>query len=63
MVPEGPHAGDMPNLHIPQSGEVVVEVLNSAVTLEQGKPNSLLRMNSATSSWRNTVRRWKLKAA
>jgi Cu-Zn family superoxide dismutase len=35
------HAGDMPNLHIPQSGELTVEILNTAVTLEKGKPNSL----------------------
>jgi superoxide dismutase, Cu-Zn family len=35
------HAGDMPNLHVPQSGDLSVEVLNSAVTLEKGKPNSL----------------------
>ena len=35
------HAGDMPNLHVLQSGELTVEVLNSAVTLEKGKPNSL----------------------
>ena len=35
------HAGDMPNLHVPQSGELSVEVLNTAVTLEKGKPNSL----------------------
>ena len=41
MAGEGPHAGDMPNLHIPASGTLVVEVLNGAVTLEKGKPNSL----------------------
>jgi Cu-Zn family superoxide dismutase len=35
------HAGDMPNLHVPASGELVIEVVNSAVTLEKGKPNSL----------------------
>jgi len=35
------HAGDMPNLHVPQSGELSVEVLNAAVSLEKGKPNSL----------------------
>ena len=35
------HAGDMPNLHVLQSGELTVEILNSAVTLEKGKPNSL----------------------
>ena len=38
MAAEGYHAGDMP---IPTSGETVVEVLNAAVTLEKGKPNSL----------------------
>jgi superoxide dismutase, Cu-Zn family len=41
LAPEGAHAGDMPNLHIPTSGELVVEVLNGAVTLEKGRPNSL----------------------
>jgi superoxide dismutase, Cu-Zn family len=40
MAGEG-HAGDMPNLHVPQSGELTVEVLNEAVTLDKGKPNSL----------------------
>jgi Cu-Zn family superoxide dismutase len=40
MSGEG-HAGDMPNLHVPQSGELSVEVVNTAVTLDQGKPNSL----------------------
>jgi Cu-Zn family superoxide dismutase len=35
------HAGDMPNLHVPQSGDLSVEVLNAAVTLDKGKPNSL----------------------
>jgi Cu-Zn family superoxide dismutase len=41
MAPDGPHAGDMPNLHIPSNGELIVEVLNAAVTLEKGKANSL----------------------
>ncbi len=41
MSPEGAHAGDMPNLHMPASGELIVEVLNEAVTLEKGKPNSV----------------------
>jgi Cu-Zn family superoxide dismutase len=40
MSGEG-HAGDMPNLHVPQSGELSVEVLNTAVTLDKDKPNSL----------------------
>ena len=41
MNPEGPHAGDMPNLHIPAGGELTVEVLNASITLEKGKPNSV----------------------
>jgi superoxide dismutase, Cu-Zn family len=40
MAGEG-HAGDMPNLHVPQSGELSVEVVNSAISLEKGKPNSV----------------------
>jgi Cu-Zn family superoxide dismutase len=40
MSGEG-HAGDMPNLHVPQSGELSVEIVNSAVSLEKGKPNSV----------------------
>jgi Cu-Zn family superoxide dismutase len=35
------HAGDMPNLHVPQNGDLMVEVLNTAITLEKGKPNSV----------------------
>ena len=41
MAAEGHHAGDMPNLHIPAGGELIVEVLNAAITLEKGKPNSV----------------------
>ncbi len=41
MVPEGQHAGDMPNLHVPQSGDLTVEVMNVNITLEKGKPNSV----------------------
>ncbi|RPI31223.1 MAG: superoxide dismutase family protein [Hyphomicrobiaceae bacterium] len=41
MASDGPHAGDMPNLHVPTSGELAVDVLNAAVTLEKGKTNSL----------------------
>ena len=42
LVAEGAHAGDMPNLHIPASGELTVEVQNAMITLEKDKPNSLL---------------------
>ena len=43
MSAEGHHAGDMPNLIVPASGEVAVAVVNTAVTLEKGKPNSLYK--------------------
>ena len=42
LVGQG-HAGDMPNLHVPAGGVLEVEILNAAVTLEKGKPNSLFQ--------------------
>jgi Cu-Zn family superoxide dismutase len=45
MAMEGHHAGDMPNLHVPASGELQVQMLNTSVTLEKGKPNSLFGPN------------------
>ena len=41
LAADGAHAGDMPNRHVPQSGDLTVEVINAAITLEKGKPNSL----------------------
>lgn len=38
---EGQHAGDMPNLHIPASGELAVDVANPMITLVKGQPNSV----------------------
>ena len=32
MTPEGPHAGDLPNLHVPADGKLQVEVLEPNVT-------------------------------
>ncbi|HVQ74576.1 MAG TPA: superoxide dismutase family protein [Candidatus Binatia bacterium] len=40
--PRGMHAGDLPNLHVPDSGRLTVEILAHAVTLEPGRPGSLL---------------------
>ena len=40
---KGPHAGDMPNLHIPQGGTLVIELVNSAIALDKGKPNSVFQ--------------------
>ena len=35
------HAGDMPNLHVPASGALDLEVLNASITLDKDKPNSV----------------------
>jgi Cu-Zn family superoxide dismutase len=35
------HAGDMPNLHVPASGALDLEVLNASITLDKNKPNSV----------------------
>jgi Cu-Zn family superoxide dismutase len=45
MAADGHHAGDMPNLHIPSDGTLSVEIVNAAVTLDKGKPNSLYGPN------------------
>jgi Cu-Zn family superoxide dismutase len=37
----GPHAGDMPNIHVPESGELTVEIINPMVVLEPGHPRTL----------------------
>ena len=38
MTPEGPHAGDLPNLHVPADGKLQVEVLEPNVTLSGEAP-------------------------
>jgi Cu-Zn family superoxide dismutase len=35
MNPEGPHAGDLPNIHLPADGKLEVEFLDPVVTLSQ----------------------------
>jgi Cu-Zn family superoxide dismutase len=34
LAPEGPHAGDMPNIHVPASGTLTVEVYNQRLRLD-----------------------------
>jgi superoxide dismutase, Cu-Zn family len=36
MNKAGPHAGDMPNIHVPDSGQLRIEVLNQMVHLGDG---------------------------
>lgn len=38
---DGVHAGDMPNLHIPASGELVIEIANPAISLAKGQPGAV----------------------
>lgn len=35
-VEGGPHAGDMPNIHVPESGALSVEVVNTAISFHDG---------------------------
>jgi superoxide dismutase, Cu-Zn family len=37
LVEGGPHAGDMPNIHVPESGALTIEVLNPFVRMEGGE--------------------------
>ncbi|MGO3929809.1 superoxide dismutase family protein [Rhodopseudomonas pseudopalustris] len=45
MAEGGAHAGDMPNLTIPSSGSLTIDVVNDAVTLAKGAPNSLFKQD------------------
>jgi len=36
MNEAGPHAGDMPNIHVPETGKLRIEVLNQMVFLREG---------------------------
>lgn len=42
LAARGPHAGDLPNLHIPDSGEHMVEVFATALSLEPCASGNLL---------------------
>ena len=42
------HAGDMPNLHIPPSGSLEVELIDTAITLDSAKPNSVFHPDGTT---------------
>ncbi|MCM3342134.1 superoxide dismutase family protein [Paenibacillus sp. MER TA 81-3] len=41
--PKGFHAGDLPNIEVGADGKVRANITTTTVTLEKGKPNSLLR--------------------
>ena len=37
----GPHPGDMPNIHVPESGRLVIEIVNERVQIESGDLTAL----------------------
>jgi superoxide dismutase, Cu-Zn family len=39
--PQGFHAGDLPTIEVGSDGKITVDLIDKAVTLEKGKPNSL----------------------
>jgi superoxide dismutase, Cu-Zn family len=41
-VEGGPHAGDMPNVHVGSDGQLVVEAFNPLISLQEGHEASLL---------------------
>lgn len=41
--PEGPHAGDLPNLEVGEDGTVDENIVTDLVTLKKGEKNSLIR--------------------
>ena len=41
-APDGPHAGDLPNLHVHEDGTVAVEFFSHLLSLEDGAESSLL---------------------
>jgi Cu-Zn family superoxide dismutase len=43
LTPEGPHVGDLPNVTADANGAIHAEFTTKLVTLEKGKPNSLLK--------------------
>lgn len=43
LNPEGPHAGDLPNLVVDERGNGRMNVFTRLVTLKRGEPNSLLK--------------------
>jgi superoxide dismutase, Cu-Zn family len=46
LNPSGPHAGDLPNIHVPEGGSLSTELLAHGVTLKPG-PTSLLDGNGS----------------
>lgn len=46
--PKGFHEGDLPNIEVGANGKVVVDITTAVVTLESGKPNSLIKADGTS---------------
>jgi Cu-Zn family superoxide dismutase len=47
-APGGAHAGDLPNLYIPRSGELTTEFTDHMISLVKGQPNSVADADGST---------------
>jgi Cu-Zn family superoxide dismutase len=48
VVPQGPHAGDLPNVFVLENGSLRADVLDRDATLMPGKPNSIVDRDGAS---------------
>lgn len=46
--PNGFHEGDLPNIEVSADGKVTIDITTAVVTLEPGKPNSLIKEGGAS---------------
>ncbi len=51
MAAQGHRAGDIPNLHIPVSAELAIQILNGDITLEKSKPNTVFDADGSALSF------------
>ncbi len=47
LVAGGPHSGDMPNIHVPENGALMIEVLNTLVSLNEDGDGYLMDENGS----------------
>jgi Cu-Zn family superoxide dismutase len=48
VVEGGPHAGDMPNIHVPASGKLTIEVFNPRISLAEEAANTVFDEDGST---------------
>jgi len=48
LVEGGPHGGDMPNIHVPSSGELTIEVFNPRISLAEDAANTVFDDDGST---------------